>query len=167
MAQVSSPLIAIPSRELNRPYNLYSPAVAAWLPMAIILAGIVSLFYLAQTSEMASTGYNIQELQAEESDSKLRNEQLALDVSRARSLASVESQAVTRLLMVPAKQVVYLRAADAAASTRLAAAASGETLGARALEKPAAGSSGDLLDSVRFAISSVLAPGSQPPARQH
>ncbi|HZK67416.1 MAG TPA: hypothetical protein VFD42_07740, partial [Chloroflexota bacterium] len=128
MAQVSSPLIAIPSRELNPPCNLYSPAVAAWLPVAIILAGIVSLFYLAQTSEMASTGYNIQELQAEESDSKLRNEQLALDVSRARSLASVESQAVTRLLMVPAKQVVYLRAADAAASTRLAAAASGETL---------------------------------------
>ena len=102
----------------------------------------------------------------EESNWKLRNEQLALDVSRARSLASVESQAVTRLLMVPAKQVVYLQAADAVSPTRLAAAASGETPGARALEKPAAGSSGDLLDPVRVALSSVFAPGSQPTARQ-
>ena len=166
MAQISSPLIAVPRRELTPPSNLYSPAIAAWLPVAIILAGIVCLFYLAQTSAMASTGYNIQDLQAQESNWKLRNEQLALEVSSARSLASVESQAVTRLLMVPAKQVVYLQAADAVSSTRLVSAASGQTSGALALEKPAAGASGDLLDSVRFALSNVLVPGSQPSARQ-
>jgi cell division protein FtsL len=77
---------------------------ALWLPTILLAACAVALVYLAETSGIATTGYDIQRLQAERSEWQLRNEQLALELDKLHSLAWVEAQATTRLGMQrPAK----------------------------------------------------------------
>jgi hypothetical protein len=127
--------------------------------LAAVLLGIASLFYLTQTSEVATTGYSIQELQLQESDWELRNEQLSLEVAKARSLSVVESEATKRLGMVPAKNVVYLQVQSTDAS-RPTATSRGDGRTVPALEKSSAVPSKGLFDSLRDTISSALAPRS-------
>lgn len=86
----------------------------AWLP-AILLAGcLVALMYLLQTSGVATTGYDIQRLQAERDDWQLRNEQLQLELDKRRSLTWIESEATARLGMVRADPtaLIYVKAAN-------------------------------------------------------
>jgi cell division protein FtsL len=73
---------------------------AAWLPTILLAGSLVALVYLLQTSAVATTGYDIQRLQAERDDWQLRNEQLRLELSKRQSLTWVESEAVGRLGMV-------------------------------------------------------------------
>ncbi len=160
LAEISSQPMALPRRIKREPMRLYSPRFAAWLPLASVLVGIVSLFYLTQTSDVATTGYSIQELQVEENNWKLRNEQLALNVAKAKSLASVQAEATKRLGMVPAKNVVYLKAASADAPQRPAPASRGEARSVPALEKPGVAPSRSLLDTMGVSISDVFAPRS-------
>ena len=90
------------------------PAVgrAPWLParlrlgrprfITVVLVLLVVLApptYLAQTSGALTTGYNIQRLQAERNAWRMRNQQLELELAKARSLAWVEAEAVNRLGM--------------------------------------------------------------------
>ena len=84
---------------------------SAWLPTVLLAVCAVALVYLVQTSGVATTGYDIQRLQAERQEWQLRNEQLRLELSKLQSLTWVESEAVGRLGMLPpdADKLVYLR----------------------------------------------------------
>jgi hypothetical protein len=69
-----------------------------------LLAGcLVALMYLLQASGVATTGYDIQRLQAERNDWELRNEQLQLELAKRRSLTWIEAEATGRLGMVRAE----------------------------------------------------------------
>jgi len=71
-----------------------------WLPTILLAALLVALMYLVQTSGIATTGYDIQRLQAERDDWQLRNEQLQLELAKRQSLTWIESEATGRLGMV-------------------------------------------------------------------
>ena len=74
----------------------------AWLPSILLAACLVALMYLLQTSGIATTGYDIQRLQAERDDWQLRNEQLQLELDKRQSLTWIESEATGRMGMVRA-----------------------------------------------------------------
>ncbi len=82
-----------------------------WLPTILLAALLVALMYLVQTSGIATTGYDIQRLQAERDDWQLRNEQLQLELAKRQSLTWIESEATGRLGMVRADPtaVVYIK----------------------------------------------------------
>jgi len=75
----------------------------AWLPSVLLAGCLVALMYLLQTSGIATTGYDIQRLQAERDDWQLRNEQLELELAKRHSLTWIESEATGRLGMVRAQ----------------------------------------------------------------
>ncbi len=83
----------------------------AWLPSILLAACLVALMYLLQTSGVATTGYDIQHLQAERDDWQLRNEQLELELAKRQSLTWIEAEATGRLGMVRADEtaVTYVR----------------------------------------------------------
>jgi hypothetical protein len=83
----------------------------AWLPSILLAACLVALVYLVQTSGIATTGYDIQRLQAERDDWELRNEQLQLELAKRQSLTWIESEATGRLGMVRAQPtaLTYLK----------------------------------------------------------
>jgi hypothetical protein len=67
--------------------------------LLLLLLVATPALYLANTSGALTTGYNIQKLQAERRSWQLRNQQLELELAKARSLAWVEAEAVARLGM--------------------------------------------------------------------
>jgi hypothetical protein len=85
----------------------------AWLPSILLAGCLVALMYLLQTSGVATSGYDIQRLQAERDDWELRNEQLQLELAKRRSLTWIEAEATGRLGMVRAEPtaLTYIRAA--------------------------------------------------------
>lgn len=157
----SSPSIALPRQAISKPTALDSHGAAAWLPLMSVLIGIVCLLYLAQASELTTTGYNIQQLQAEESHWKLRNEQIALDIASAKSLAVVESEATGRLGMVHPKELVYLEASDSGQDRRVAMSSRGERLQGTATESHVWLSSDGPLSPVTSVLSTLLGPRSR------
>jgi hypothetical protein len=74
-----------------------------WLPTVLVAALLVALVYLVQTSGIATTGYDIQHLEAERDDWQLRNEQLQLELAKRQSLTWIDSEATGRLGMVRAE----------------------------------------------------------------
>ncbi len=159
VAHLPSQTIALPRPDLHEPVRLHSPRLAAWIPLVVVLAMISSLLYLVLTSELSATGYSIQELQTEEDDWTLRNEQLSLELAQAKSLAAVEAEATTRLLMVRPKDVVYLDLSNKVDPERATTSSRGEG-GVPALEK-SAHLNADIMEPVQNSISSLLAPRTQ------
>jgi hypothetical protein len=88
-------------RRLARPGRLT-------LAFLLLLVATPAL-YLANTSGALTTGYNIQKLQAERRSWQLRNQQLELELAKARSLAWVEAEAVARLGMQRPGQQAIIR----------------------------------------------------------
>ena len=131
----TSPSLALPRNEARRAAKLDAPGIIAWLPLVSVLVGIVSLLYLAQTSELTTTGYSIQELQVQESNWMLRNEQLSLELSKAKSLAVVGAEATGRLNMVRPEKLVYLELPAAEAGDRAIASSRGADQRAAQLSK--------------------------------
>ena len=80
-----------------------SRTAAVWVAAVALLFGLISLFYLLQTSQIATAGYDVQRLQAEQRDWELRNEQLQLELAKRQSLTWIESEASGRLGMVRAE----------------------------------------------------------------
>lgn len=78
---------------------------------ATLLVGIIAIAYLSQASGLATTGYDIHRLQQERDAWRLRNEQLRLELAKARSLAWIEAQATSRLGMRPAQNAQYVTVA--------------------------------------------------------
>jgi hypothetical protein len=70
-----------------------SRAAAVWTAALTLLFALISLLYLLQTSAIATSGYDIQRLQAEQKAWELKNEQLQLELAKMQSLAWVETRA--------------------------------------------------------------------------
>lgn len=163
VAQLPAPAIILPRRYVGA---LSSPAQApnlAWLPLVGVLLGIASLFYVAQTGDLTLTGYNIQEMQTEVSDWEMKNEQATLELSKARALTRVESEARGRMLMVPARDAVFLKAVAVVPDRYVGSSRGDGRATTPALEKPVAPVA-DPLDPVRSSVS-LLIPRAQPPQR--
>ena len=82
-----------------------SRAAAVWLAALTLLFALISLLYLLQTSAIATSGYDIQRLQAEKADWELKNEQLQLELAKMQSLAWVEARAGQLGMQRPEKTV--------------------------------------------------------------
>ena len=101
---MASSATAIPLRGRAAVRSRRAPVLTA---TAVALLTFVGLAYLAQTSSVANTGYEITSLQAQRDAWQRRNDQLRLELARAQSLARVEREASVRLRMGPAERVVY------------------------------------------------------------
>lgn len=82
-----------------------SRAEAAWIAALVLLVGLISLVYLLQTSSVATAGYDIQRLQAEQREWELKNEQLQLELAKMQSLPWVEARAAQLGMRRPDKAV--------------------------------------------------------------
>jgi hypothetical protein len=93
--------------------STWSPS-ASWIGrpgrvtlFVLLLIVIAPPAYLSQTGGALTTGYNIQRLQEERNSWRVRNQQLELELAKARSLTWIETEAVNRLGMQrPAKPTV-------------------------------------------------------------
>lgn len=75
----------------------------------VVLLGMAPPAYLLQTGGALTTGYEIQKLERERTVWLNRNQQLEVEIARARSLAWVEHEAVHRLGMQRPPQTVVVR----------------------------------------------------------
>lgn len=77
------------------------------LVVTLLLLALAPPAYLLQTGGALTTGYTIQTLEKERATWLVRNQQLEVELARARSLAWIEHEAVHRLGMHrPAEQTV-------------------------------------------------------------
>jgi hypothetical protein len=79
-----------------------------WLALVVLL-GMAPPAYLLQTGGALTTGYEIQKLERERTAWLNRNQQLEVEIARARSLAWVEHEAVNRLGMQRPQQTTMVR----------------------------------------------------------
>jgi cell division protein FtsL len=84
---------------------------------ALLLVGLLSWLYVRQTADLASTGYDVAELQDEATQWQMRNDQLRLQVADLSSLDRVDQIASSRLGMGPPDRVVYVVATPIALPT--------------------------------------------------
>src|SRR3954470_12057541 len=80
-----------------------------FLILIALLLGLAPPAYLLQTGGALTTGYEIQKLERERSSWINRNQQLEVEIARARSLAWVEHEAVYRLGMQRPAQTVVIK----------------------------------------------------------
>ena len=121
MAQIATRLIAAPSVPFPA---LPRWRVILWLGALTALAGVVAASYLAYTGTRATASYSIQRLQAERDAWRTRNEQLRVELGKARSLTWVEHEAAGRLKMHKATSLTYLPIEDYAPAATSPAAPS-------------------------------------------
>src|SRR5215213_6357579 len=86
----------------------------AWVPLVILVTGLVLLLYSMQLGSMTTSGYDLQRLQSERNEWRQRNEQLQLELAKVQSLAWIEVEAVRRLGMEKADRVTFLEIAPPA-----------------------------------------------------
>ncbi|MGE3269998.1 MAG: hypothetical protein AB7P40_14695 [Chloroflexota bacterium] len=91
------------------------------LLLVLALLALAPPAYLLQTGGAMSTGYEIQKLERERTAWMNRNQQLEVEIAKARSLAWVEHEAVHRLGMQrPAEQLrIQVNSIPTAPETRL------------------------------------------------
>ncbi len=83
----------------------------AWVPLFILVVGLLVLLYSMQLGSVTTSGYDLQRLEAERNEWRQRNEQLELELAKVQSLAWIEVEAVRRLGMQKAERVTYLEVA--------------------------------------------------------
>jgi cell division protein FtsL len=69
--------------------------------IAIAVAAALALFYLTQSSHVAATGYEIDNLQTTLSQARAQQQQLIWEIGRAQSPAQIEDRARKELRLVP------------------------------------------------------------------
>ena len=79
------------------------------LLLVLLLLGMAPPAYLLQTGGAITTGYEIQKLERERAAWMNRNQQLEVEIARARSLTYVEHEAVYRLGMQRPPQQTVVR----------------------------------------------------------
>ena len=109
MAQIAAELAAGPLPRVPALPALPRWRMVAWLAALTLVVGLMAASYLAYTASVATSSYSIQRLRAERDAWRVRNEQLRVELAKARSLSWVEHEAVTRLKMHKAGQLTYLR----------------------------------------------------------
>jgi hypothetical protein len=87
---------------------LLSQGVILWIGASLLLVAAALNFYLFQVSIVATSAYDLQRLQQERQDWLSRNQQLELELAKARSLAWVRYKAIQDLHMVQGGEPVYL-----------------------------------------------------------
>lgn len=97
-------------RVIARPRTLPRINRGSWLAPALLVAALLSLLYLGQTSDVATTGYDIADLQAQKQSLQMENEQLRLKVAQLKSLDRVDREASARLDMGPPERVIHVEA---------------------------------------------------------
>ena len=81
------------------------------LSVIVTFLSLASLLLLLQTVKVATSGYDLQQLEQVREDWKQKNYQLQAEISSLQSLARVEKEAKARLKMVPATQYFYVTVA--------------------------------------------------------
>jgi hypothetical protein len=87
-------------RHLGAGRHLRSRLDVRGLLVAIVAAAGLAFLYLGQSSHVAATGYEIDRLQAELAERLGEQEQLILEIGRARSPAEISRQARDELRLV-------------------------------------------------------------------
>lgn len=82
--------------------------LANWVGAAFIFGTAAFSLYLTQVSTVATSGYELERLQAERAGWIARNEQLELELAKRRSLAWTETQATQRLGMLRGPRPAYV-----------------------------------------------------------
>lgn len=77
--------------------------------LVAMLVGLASIVWLSQTSTIVSYGYNIEKMDKQMTALNQQAEQLQSQVAFYENLARVEEEAKTKLGMIPAKTVIYLK----------------------------------------------------------
>uniref|UniRef100_A0A7C4QXP4 Cell division protein FtsL n=1 Tax=candidate division CPR3 bacterium TaxID=2268181 RepID=A0A7C4QXP4_UNCC3 len=74
--------------------------------VTVLIFSLISLFYLAQSNQIATKGYTLQELEKSQSKILSENERLQVEAARLESLNKAASKAKD-LSMVPVKELKY------------------------------------------------------------
>lgn len=86
--------------------------------LAIAAAACVALFYLSQSTHVATTGYQIDELEAQLGQVRAEQQQLILQISAARSPAQLESAArALGLRPISEERISFAQAGSASAAS--------------------------------------------------
>ena len=109
MAQIAGELVVRPLPGVPALPTLPRWRMVAWLAALTVVVGLTAASYLAYTASVATSSYSIQRLRTERDAWRVRNEQLRVELAKARSLTWVEHDAVTRLKMHKAGLPTYLR----------------------------------------------------------
>jgi cell division protein FtsL len=72
--------------------------------IAIVAAAALAFFYLSQSSHVAATGYEIDQLEADLARSVAEQQQLLLQIGNARSPAEITRRASEELHLVPLEE---------------------------------------------------------------
>lgn len=72
--------------------------------IVIAAAACLALFYLSQSTHVAATGYQVDDLEAQLAEVVAERQQLILEISEARSPAVIERTAIERLRLRPIGQ---------------------------------------------------------------
>lgn len=83
-----------------------------WVGASLLLVAVALNFYLFQVSIIATSAYQLQRLEQERQDWLARNQQLELELAKARSLRWVDYQASQRLGMVKGEEPIFLDLSD-------------------------------------------------------
>ena len=82
--------------------------------ITVLIFSLISLFYLAQSNQITTKGYALQELQEEQSKVLSENERLQVEAARLESLNKA-SQKAKDLSMVPIKELKYFNGSSSLA----------------------------------------------------
>jgi cell division protein FtsB len=83
----------------------------------IVLISVLSLFFLAQVFQSATSGYQISDLQKQADELKEKNKTLEIKAAELRSFDRIKQEA-EKLNMIKSDQIVYLRAKTSMAAAR-------------------------------------------------
>lgn len=86
-----------------------SERVLPWAVASLLFVTAVLNFYIFQVSVVATSSYEVQRLERDRDAWRTQNEQLALELAKARSLGWVEFQAIDRLGMVRGRDPLFIR----------------------------------------------------------
>jgi hypothetical protein len=108
MAQMIREVAAPPLTAAGRLPAIPRLRFVLWLAVLTAVAGVVAASSLAHSAGIQTSVYNLHRLRAEHNLWQTRNEQLKVELAKARSLTWVEHEAVSRLGMQKAAELTYL-----------------------------------------------------------
>jgi cell division protein FtsL len=82
--------------------------------ITVLIFSLVSLFYLAQSNQITTKGYTLQDLEQKRSKVLSENERLQVEAARLESLNKINEKAKD-LSMVPVKELKYFNSTGALA----------------------------------------------------
>ena len=113
MARIARELRATQVAGVPLPSALPRLTLLVWFTLLTLLVGVVAASYLAYTGNIARANYDVQKLQTERDQWRMRNDQLRVELAKVHSLVWVEHEAVTRLNMQRPVQLTYLQVSGA------------------------------------------------------